>query len=106
MEQIEDGQEDHNVLAVPFGEQAEVDHTVQQILSEFVCGLFEHVIGKQSALVGSSGASRPKRTSRHAGIRTTAFDGRIGCTLGATPRKKYSLKGRAPSLFHGLTPAI
>src|SRR5688572_14782766 len=39
MEQIEDGQEDHNVLAVPFGEQAEVDHTVQQILSKFVCGV-------------------------------------------------------------------
>jgi inorganic pyrophosphatase/GNAT superfamily N-acetyltransferase len=47
MEQFEDGIEDHNVLAVPMGDSAEVSETVQKRLTEFVENVFRHMKGKQ-----------------------------------------------------------
>jgi inorganic pyrophosphatase len=47
MEQIEDGENDHNVLAVPVGETFELTDEVQETLRDFVLHVFEHVPGKQ-----------------------------------------------------------
>jgi inorganic pyrophosphatase len=47
MEQFEDGIEDHNILAVPVGESAEVTETIQKTLVEFVENVFRHVKDKQ-----------------------------------------------------------
>ena len=47
MEQIEDGQEDHNVLAVLEGENPTVDETVRADLTDFVGQVFADVEGKQ-----------------------------------------------------------
>jgi hypothetical protein len=47
MEQFEDGIEDHNVLAVPVGESAEVTETIQKTLVEFVENVFRRVRDKQ-----------------------------------------------------------
>ena len=47
MEQIEDGQEDHNVLARLAGETATVDAGVREKLTWFVQRVFAHVGGKQ-----------------------------------------------------------
>lgn len=47
MEQIEDGEEDHNVLATPVGEDATVSESVREELSEFVGHVFDHIGGKQ-----------------------------------------------------------
>lgn len=48
MEQFEDGIEDHNVLAVPLGESADVIENVQKTLIEFVENVFRHKKGQQS----------------------------------------------------------
>ncbi len=45
--QIEDGEEDHNVLAVVQGENLEVDHGTRTKLTNFVGHVFDHVRGKQ-----------------------------------------------------------
>jgi inorganic pyrophosphatase len=53
MEQFEDGQEDHNVLAVMRGEhrqQALLGDAVMQRLTEFVSHVFNHVPGKKIAV--------------------------------------------------------
>lgn len=50
MEQIEDGQEDHNVLAALPGEDMRVDATVQAELTDFVAHVFDHVEGKGIAV--------------------------------------------------------
>jgi inorganic pyrophosphatase len=47
MEQIEDGQEDHNVLAKFEDEDTSVSITVQAELTEFVSHVFDHIEGKQ-----------------------------------------------------------
>ena len=47
MEQFEDGIEDHNVLAIPTGESADVTEAVQKTLTEFVENVFRHRKGKQ-----------------------------------------------------------
>src|SRR5271154_4930788 len=47
MEQIEDGKEDHNVLAVIRGEEARLDSETEQALAEFVSHVFDHVAGKE-----------------------------------------------------------
>lgn len=47
MEQIEDGLEDHNVLARLAGDDAEATREVQQTLTDFVLNVFRHVEGKQ-----------------------------------------------------------
>ena len=46
MEQIEDGKEDHNVLAVLRGEEERLDSMTKQKLIEFVSHVFDHVAGK------------------------------------------------------------
>lgn len=46
MEQIEDGKEDHNVLAVLQGEEGWLDSRTKQELVEFVSHVFDHVAGK------------------------------------------------------------
>ena len=47
MEQIEDGQADHNVLAVPEGDEFQVDDELRRQLSEFVAHVFDHIEGKE-----------------------------------------------------------
>jgi inorganic pyrophosphatase len=47
MEQIEDGAEDHNVVAVPVGEAAEITVEVEARLTDFVSHVFDHVEGKR-----------------------------------------------------------
>ena len=47
MEQIEDGQEDHNVLARIEGEEAALTAAVRDKLAEFVFHVFDHNDGKQ-----------------------------------------------------------
>jgi inorganic pyrophosphatase len=46
MEQIEDGKEDHNVLAVIRGEEQRLDDKTKQELIDFVSHVFDHVAGK------------------------------------------------------------
>jgi len=46
MEQIEDGKEDHNVLAVIRDEGERLDSKTKQELIEFVSHVFDHVAGK------------------------------------------------------------
>ena len=46
MEQIEDGHEDHNVLAVPFGKVVSIRPEIQTILTDFVSHVFDHMKGK------------------------------------------------------------
>ncbi|HEY6251574.1 MAG TPA: inorganic diphosphatase [Candidatus Angelobacter sp.] len=46
MEQIEDGEEDHKILAVLQGEQAEIDEKTRKFLTEFVTQVFDHLPGK------------------------------------------------------------
>jgi inorganic pyrophosphatase len=46
MEQIENGIEDHNVIAVIQGEDEHLDDRVKQILIQFVRHVFDHIAGK------------------------------------------------------------
>jgi inorganic pyrophosphatase len=46
MEQIEDGKDDHKILARLPGEHAVVDDNMQGILQEFVTHVFDHLPGK------------------------------------------------------------
>jgi len=50
MDQFEDGQEDHNVLAAMPGEQALLGEAVKQQLTEFVSHVFDHIPGKKIAV--------------------------------------------------------
>jgi inorganic pyrophosphatase len=50
MEQIEDGHEDHNVLAALVGEEAVVDDRAKQTLTEFVSHVFDHIAGKRMSV--------------------------------------------------------
>ena len=45
-EQVEDGKEDHNILAVQAGDEFEVDLAVQDALRDFVMNVFGDVPGK------------------------------------------------------------
>jgi inorganic pyrophosphatase len=67
MEQIEDGKEDHNVLAVIRGEEARLDGPTKQLLIEFVSHVFDHVADK-AIRVGSfrGGTAALDYISRHA----------------------------------------
>ncbi len=47
MEQIEDGKEDHNVLAILPGDTTLVDNAIRSQLEDFVMHVFDHVKGKQ-----------------------------------------------------------
>lgn len=46
MEQIEDGDEDHKILAVVPGEDAQTDEGVNTMLTDFVTHVFDHIPGK------------------------------------------------------------
>ena len=46
MEQWEDGVVDHNVIARPAGEAAELTETIRAALVEFVSHVFDHIPGK------------------------------------------------------------
>ena len=50
MEQFEDGQEDHNVLASLPGATVEISSLESKQLIDFVLGVFEHIKGKRIAL--------------------------------------------------------
>jgi len=52
MEQFENGEEDHNVLAVIRGEQAQLDALTEHKLADFVLHVFDHIPGK-TVLVGA-----------------------------------------------------
>ena len=47
LEQIEDGEIDHKVLAVPSGVAAAIDESVIAALKEFISGVFSHVPDKR-----------------------------------------------------------
>ena len=47
MEQVEDGEQDHNVLAVPVGASLTVPDDAEATLRTFVMHVFDHVEGKQ-----------------------------------------------------------
>jgi inorganic pyrophosphatase len=47
LEQIEDGEIDHKVLAVPSGTAAAIDDGVISALKEFISGVFSHVPDKR-----------------------------------------------------------
>jgi inorganic pyrophosphatase len=47
MEQIEDGEADHNILAALAEEEVVVSTSLQSILAEFVNHVFDHVKGKK-----------------------------------------------------------
>lgn len=57
MEQIEDCEADHNVLAVIRGEEGHVDSITRRILTDFVGHVFDHIAGKTIA-VGSFGGPK------------------------------------------------
>jgi inorganic pyrophosphatase len=71
MEQLEDGQEDHNVLAVMPGEQALLSEAVKQQLTEFVRRVFDHIPGKRIA-VGNLRSSEDalKHLAEHDGTKS------------------------------------
>src|SRR5262245_8707348 len=47
LEQVEDGEIDHKVLAVPSGAYATIDETVIAALKKFICDVFAHVPNKR-----------------------------------------------------------
>ena len=50
MEEVEDGEADHNVLAKLPDEEIELTPEMQTILTDFVMNVFSHVAGKQIAV--------------------------------------------------------
>jgi len=62
MEQIEDGEEGHNVLAAIRREEGHLDGTTRKTLTEFVGHVFDHIAGK-TITVGSFGG--PKAALRY-----------------------------------------
>ncbi len=49
-EEIEDGKEDHKILAVPVGENWAIDTETKNIFREFSPKVFSHIPGKKKAL--------------------------------------------------------
>ena len=47
LEQVEDGEVDHKVLAVLLGERIALDDVVVAPLKDFICGVFAHVPAKR-----------------------------------------------------------
>ncbi len=50
LERIEDGEEDHNVLAALPGEAPEIDSAMMDTFREFVSQVFDHIPGKEIAV--------------------------------------------------------
>jgi len=46
MEQVEDGEEDHKILAAMPGEDVQIDERTRELLTEFVSHVFDHIPGK------------------------------------------------------------
>jgi len=46
MEQLEDGEVDHNILAVPVGETTTVDNEVKDKITDFIKHVFDHLPNK------------------------------------------------------------
>lgn len=70
LEQVEDGEIDHKVLAVPAGTSATIDETVVAALKEFVSGVFSHVPDKRmeiGRLLGKEAAESYLRQCRGSG---------------------------------------
>jgi inorganic pyrophosphatase len=66
MEQIEDGKEDHNVLAVIRGGEERLDSKIKEVLVEFVSHVFDHVaVKKISAGVFRSRECAIEYVTRH-----------------------------------------
>ncbi len=66
LEQVEDGEIDHKVLAVPAGQTAPLDDALAATLRDFVRGVFAHVPGKRmeiGRLLGRAEAEAFLRTS-------------------------------------------
>ena len=55
LEQVEDGEVDHKVLAVPRGEHLVLDDAVVAALKDFIYGVFAHVPGKRMQIGGLLG---------------------------------------------------
>ena len=47
MEQVEDGEEDHKILAGIPGERPRIDENTRRLLREFVSHVFDHIPGKK-----------------------------------------------------------
>jgi inorganic pyrophosphatase len=47
LEQVEDGQEDHNILTVLSGKNQEISQDVISTIRDFIAHVFDHVPGKQ-----------------------------------------------------------
>jgi inorganic pyrophosphatase len=47
LEQVEDGEIDHKVLAAPAGERPVLDDTIVTVLDDFIGGVFAHLPGKR-----------------------------------------------------------
>ena len=50
LEQLEDGEEDHNILAALPGETSEIDQAMMNIFREFISHVFDHIPGKEIAV--------------------------------------------------------
>tara|TARA_Y100000031_G_scaffold14002_1_gene14797 strand:+ start:853 stop:1290 length:438 start_codon:yes stop_codon:yes gene_type:complete len=46
MEQLEDGEVDHNILAVPVGETTTIDNEVKDKITDFINHVFDHLPNK------------------------------------------------------------
>lgn len=67
LEKVEDGDADHKVIAVPYGESETVNAADEAVLRAFVAGVFAHVPGKTTAvgrLLGRDAAEDYIRRSR------------------------------------------
>jgi inorganic pyrophosphatase len=67
LEQVEDGETDHKLIAVPLGERASVDNKLLATLREFATRVFSHVPGKRmeiGRLLGREHAEEYLRTCR------------------------------------------
>lgn len=81
MEQIEDGDEDHKVLAALPGEVFELDDKVRKMLIEFVTHVFDHIPGKKITVGAFHGREEALRyVEEHSRPQVTGHrpQGRIG----------------------------
>lgn len=68
LEQVEDGETDHKLIAVPAGEPATVDETLIAALRDFAANVFAHVPGKRmeiGRLLGREDAEHYVRSCRN-----------------------------------------
>jgi len=71
LEQVEDGEIDHKVLAVPSGASATIDEATIVALKKFISGVFAHIPNKRmeiGRLLGRDAAENYLRQCRVAGV--------------------------------------